>query len=67
MKVEYKIGDRVTIQATYYGAAAGKPDIRGGEIVEFWINKGVKMLVVRVDGYPGRFLRLEEQVALAGR
>ncbi len=58
----YRVGDTVIVKSTHCGALDGGPDIGTGEITEIFFNRGVRTLVVRVGGHPGRFIRLEEQV-----
>lgn len=63
MSDPYKVGDRVTVRSTTYGVLDGGPDVGAGQIVEIFSDRGARILVVRVDGQPGRYLRLSEQVS----
>ena len=65
MSAEYNVGDRVTVKSTTHGTLDGAPDIGSGTIVEIWSNRGARTLVIKVDGLPGRFLRLDEQASAA--
>lgn len=58
----YSVGDRVTVKSAPFGVLDGGPDIGHGEVVEVFSSRGLRTLVIRVDGMPGRYLRLDEQV-----